>query len=116
MNERRWIVRNLADVAPIDCPCGEARRVITADDTDQVSIHRVAISRDAKKHYHRAHTEYYVVIEGTGEMELDDERVPVKPGDFIMIPPLTTHAARGQLLIINVVCPPLDPDDEILVE
>lgn len=113
---RKWFVRSVDDVAPVDCPCGKATRVITSADTEQVSIHRTVINREAKKHYHKTLTEYYIVLSGTGEMELDGERVPIKPGDFIMIPPYTPHVARGDFVIINVVCPPLDPADEHIVE
>ncbi|MBN1675792.1 MAG: cupin domain-containing protein [Kiritimatiellae bacterium] len=110
-----WIVRNVEDVAPVACPCGEARRVITADDGAPVSIHRTVITRSAQKHYHKKAAEHYVVLQGTGEMELGNARVAVRPGDMIFIPPLTPHVARGEFVIINVVCPPLDPSDEYLV-
>jgi mannose-6-phosphate isomerase-like protein (cupin superfamily) len=110
------IIRNAADVAPVACPCGEARRIITGADGSDVSIHRVTISRDAQKHYHTRLTEYYVILSGEGEMELGDERVAVKAGDVIMIPPGVAHVARGSFEIINVVSPAFDAADEHLAE
>ena len=89
---------------------------LTGEDGAQISIHRVQITRDAQKHYHKRLTEYYVVLSGEGEIELDDERVPVKPGDVIMIPPGTAHALRGEFEIINIVIPPFEADDEYGVE
>lgn len=110
------VIRNAADVQPVACPCGEARRIITGEDGGAVSIHRVSISQEAKKHFHTRLTEYYVILSGEGEMELGDERVPVKPGDVVMIPPGVAHVARGNFEIINVVSPAFDPADEHLAE
>lgn len=111
-----FLVKHLADIAPVACPCGEARRIITGADTAQLSIHRVKIRGEAKKHYHKFLTEYYVILEGAGEIEMDDALVAVKPGDVVMIPPGTRHALRGAFEIINVVVPPFDPADEFLAE
>jgi mannose-6-phosphate isomerase-like protein (cupin superfamily) len=112
----RWTIRKLGDTDAVPCPCGSARRILTRTDGGPVSIHRVTISTDAKLHYHKALTEHYIVLSGSGEMELDGERVPVGPGDVAMIPPLVRHAARGKMEIINVVCPPFDPEDEWVAE
>jgi mannose-6-phosphate isomerase-like protein (cupin superfamily) len=116
MSEKAWRIRRLKDTPPVQCMCGEARRILTGGDNDLVSIHRVSIRGRASKHYHRDITEYYIVLEGEGEMELDDERVPVGPGDVIMIPPGTRHALRGHCEIINVVSPPFNGQDEIPAE
>jgi len=109
-------VRKARDVAPVRCPCGSATRIITAADNDRVSVHRVAIRGEAKTHYHETLTEVYVILEGTGEIELDDEHVPVEPGDVVYIPPSTRHALHGHFDIINIVSPPFDADDEHMVE
>ena len=111
-----YVLKRLADVKPVACPCGSARRILTGDDNDCISVHRVKISQEAKKHYHKRLTETYVILSGSGEMELGKDRVPVSPGDVIMIPPLTRHVAHGNFEIINIVCPPFDPEDEFVVE
>jgi len=79
------------------------------------SIHRVKISRAAKKHFHKKLTEFYIVVSGSGVIELNDSCVKLACGDVVMIPPLTRHAARGKMEIINVVCPPFDPRDEFVI-
>jgi mannose-6-phosphate isomerase-like protein (cupin superfamily) len=112
MSDRRAFVRKLTDVAPVDCPCGQAWRIITGEDNDRVSIHRVSIDGAAKEHYHKSLTECYIVLSGSGEVELDGERVAVEPGDVVYIPPPTRHALRGHFEIINVVTPPFDSADE----
>jgi uncharacterized cupin superfamily protein len=38
-------------------------------------------------HYHYAQEEMFVVLEGTGTLRVADERVPLKAGDVIFIPP-----------------------------
>ena len=112
----RYVVRRIDDVAPTDCPCGQSRRAITGHDNDAASVHVVTIARDSKRHYHKRLTEFYYVLEGRGQMLLDDDVVDIEPGMVVMIPPGTVHVARGQLKIVNMVVPPFDPDDEFIVE
>jgi mannose-6-phosphate isomerase-like protein (cupin superfamily) len=60
------------------------------------------------------HTEIYYILEcgADAAMELDGERVGVRPGSAVFIPPLTRHRAVGKMKILNVVVPPFDPADE----
>ena len=104
------------DVAGVPCPCGTARRILTPESGGPCSIHRVAISRDAKKHYHKKMTECYIILSGEGQIELDDQLHDVGPDDVVCIPPLTPHALRGHFEIINIVLPAFDPADEYVVE
>ncbi len=107
-----YVIKRLSETPPVKCPCGDAYRIMTGEDNDLVSIHRVNVHIDAQKHYHEKLTEYYIILAGSGKLELGDELVDVEPGDVVMIPPLTRHAARGEFEIINVVCPPFDGEDE----
>ena len=111
-----YVVRHLAETPVTHCPCGDAFRIITPDDGAPASLHRVEIRGDARKHYHRRHTEMYYCLEGEGELELGEERIAFTPGTAVVIPPGTPHAARGKFKIINIVIPPFDPADEIVVE
>lgn len=70
------------------------------------------IAADARAHYHTGRTEYYVVLEGEGAVELDGVRELVSPGTVVMIPPGIRHRALGVLKILNVVVPAFDPADE----
>jgi mannose-6-phosphate isomerase-like protein (cupin superfamily) len=110
--EQRFSIVRPADIAPVECPCGQTRRAFV-DDPDRVaSLHVVDISVDAKTHYHKRLTEIYYILEGHGEMELDGERFPVQPGDAILIKPLCRHRAIGKLKVLNVPIPAFDPTDE----
>jgi len=113
--ERPYIIRKLDAVAPVPCPCGEARRILTGADNALLSIHRVSVSGTAKVHYHERLTEYYIVLSGSGRIFLNGEPHPVEANDVILIPPGTAHALDGAFEIINVVCPPFDPSDEHLL-
>ena len=72
----------------------------------------VDIKTDSETHYHKKLTEIYLVLEGEGHMELDGERIPVKPLTSIFIKPGCRHRAVGNLKIINVPIPAFDPSDE----
>lgn len=83
------------------------------DELDQtVSLHAVDIKHDAQSHYHKQLTEIYYVLDGSGEIELDGRRHPVRAGDAVLIKPGCRHRAVGKLRILNIVVPGFDPDDE----
>jgi hypothetical protein len=52
------------------------------------------------------------VLEGEGHLELDGERVPVKPLTCVLIMPGCRRRAVGRLWILNVPVPAFDPADE----
>ena len=108
---RRWRSADLAAIAPVPCPCGEARRAF-AEPGGVASLHVTDISADARTHYHRRMTELYLVLEGEGHMELDGERVPVGPLSGVLIEPGCRHRAVGRMRVAIVPVPAFDPADE----
>ena len=82
--------------------------------TGVASLHIVDISADARTHYHKRLTEIYYILEGEGEMELDGERHPVRPGDAILIKPACRHRAIGKLRVLNVPIPAFDPSGRVV--
>ncbi len=76
------------------------------------SVHQVEIKEDARAHYHKKMTEIYVILEGTGEMELDGQKLPVRPLTSVMIKPGCRHRAVGKMKILNIAIPVFDPADE----
>lgn len=89
--------------------------MLTGADNDRLSIHFVTISEASEAHYHTRLTEVYIVIEGSGELELDGERRPLTEGSVALIPPGTRHRAvpgPSGLRIVNVVTPPFTSEDE----
>lgn len=102
----------LDELEPTRCPCGWSRRAFAELANSPASVHVVQIEEDAQVHYHRKMTEIYIVLEGEGWLELDGEKVPVKPLSAVMIRPGCRHRAVGKLKIINVPIPAFDPADE----
>lgn len=111
-NPKNFSVVQLDGLDPVDCPCGYSRRAFADDAASPASVHLVDIRSDSRVHYHKQMTEIYVVLAGEGVLELDGERVPVKPMTSIMIKPGCRHRAVGELRILNCVFPPFDPEDE----
>lgn len=110
-------VKRLAEAPTVPCPCGQSTRILTRQDGPTANVHITAI-RDSAPHYHKLCTEIYYVLEGTGTLELDGDRVAVEPGTLVVIEPLTIHRlvseAGVKIMVIGV--PALDPEDEYLVE
>ncbi len=108
----RYRIAQLDELAPVDCPCGEARRAFADAENAVASVHLTDIHADSQVHYHKGMTEVYVVLEGNGEIELDGERHPLRPLTAVMIRPGCRHRASGNLRILNIPIPPFDPADE----
>lgn len=107
-----FLLAQLDELPPTRCPCGFARRAFASPENSVATLHLVDIQADARTHYHRRMTEIYLVLEGEGEMELDGERIPVKPMTAIFIKPGCRHRAIGKLRIVNVPVPAFDETDE----
>jgi len=107
-----YLIAQLDEIAGAACPCGTSRRAFAGRAGAPASVHVVDISTDARTHYHQRLTEIYTVLEGEGHLELDDERVPVRPMTCVLIPPGCRHRAVGRLRVLNTVIPPFDPADE----
>ncbi len=110
------VIRRLSQTAPVPCPCGQAFRILTKSDGGPASFHIVHIQGRATKHRHRRFTEMYYCLEGSGQIELDEQTHDFTPGTVVLIPPGVAHAARGDVTIVNVVMPPFEPGDEEIVE
>ena len=76
------------------------------------TLHIVDITENARAHYHKKLTEIYLVLEGTGYIELDGKRIPVRPLTAILIKPGCRHRAAGKMRIDNIPIPAFDPEDE----
>ncbi|MDO8541467.1 MAG: cupin domain-containing protein [Opitutaceae bacterium] len=109
---KNYMITQLDEVPPVRCPCGFARRGFATPDNQVATIHMVNIETDSQVHYHKKMTEIYLVLEGTGFMELDGAKIPVKPMTSVFIKPGCRHRAVGKLKIINIPIPAFDPDDE----
>ncbi|MBO7146803.1 MAG: cupin domain-containing protein [Lentisphaeria bacterium] len=110
--EKRYDIVDFTAVDPVKCPCGFSRRAFTTTPGSLASYHVVDIQKDAQLHYHKNHIEIYYILDGEGFMELDNEKIPVKPGMSVYIQKYCRHRALGALKIANVSIPVFDPEDE----
>jgi mannose-6-phosphate isomerase-like protein (cupin superfamily) len=42
-------------------------------------------------HYHQASWEYYIVLQGTKKLQIEDEQVAIQPGEILEVPPGVWH-------------------------
>ncbi len=112
MAAKRFQIENLEQLQGNPCPCGLAKRAFTSEPEKTATIHLVEISQNTLVHYHKRTTEIYYILEGYGQLELDNELFDVEPGMAIMIKPGCRHRALGKMKILNVPIPAFDPADE----
>jgi len=98
----------------IACPCGTARRGLMDIASIPYSLHVTQIEATAKTHYHKHLTETYFILEceENAYLELDGERVPVRPQMAFAIHAGTRHRAVGNMKVLIVASPKFDPADE----
>jgi mannose-6-phosphate isomerase-like protein (cupin superfamily) len=63
--------------------------------------------------YHKVAEEFYFVVAGTGTALLDGKEYPLKTGDFLRLPPGTTHGfvtEKEPLEMLDIHTPSCRPD------
>jgi mannose-6-phosphate isomerase-like protein (cupin superfamily) len=108
-------VRRLDDQEEWRSICGMRRDLLAGAEQGPARIHYMRIG-DSRKHWHKHTTEYYFVTEGRGEIELDDEVVPIAKGDLAVVPPGVWHTSRPapgeEVHVLLVVVPQPGPGGE----
>lgn len=107
-----YMIAHFDEIDVVNCPCGYAQRAFVSPDNQAATMHIVEIVEDSRVHYHKKHTEIYLILEGDGFVELDGDLVPVKPFTAVLIKPGCRHHAVGRMRIVNVCIPPFDAKDE----
>jgi mannose-6-phosphate isomerase-like protein (cupin superfamily) len=107
-----YFLSQLDEIPTQRCPCGLTRRAFVSPENKTATLHLLDVQTDAQKHYHKTLTEIYLILQGAGQMELDDELVPVKPMTAILVKPGCRHRAIGKLRIAIIPIPAFDPTDE----
>jgi mannose-6-phosphate isomerase-like protein (cupin superfamily) len=112
--ERRFDWADFAQVPPVECSCGSARRAFVDLPDYPATVHRTEISTDARVHYHQRLTETYYFLECApdAQMQLDSQYLPVRPGMCVVIRPGCRHRAVGRMTVLIVSMPKFDPADE----
>jgi len=86
--------------------CGALKRLLSED----ISFDFVRIE-NAEKHFHKKTKEYYFIVRGGGEIELNDDVIKVKEGDLVVIEPGTLHRAGGNMEVLVIGLPALNESD-----
>lgn len=107
-----YSIEKFSEIQAVACPCGQSKRAFADVEAGPATFHQVEISKNSRKHYHKKMTEIYYVLEGKGQLELDDEVIELEPQTCVMIKPGCRHRAIGQLKLINVAIPAFDETDE----
>ncbi|MEW6355485.1 MAG: cupin domain-containing protein [Planctomycetota bacterium] len=111
---KNYLTAQMDEIEPVRCPCGAARRAFASPENPVATLHITEIHAESKVHYHKNMTEIYLVLDGEGEMELDGDRVPLRPMTSVLIKPSCRHRAVGRLRVVVVPIPAFDPEDEWL--
>lgn len=108
------VVIDLTTLPGVPCPCGVARRAFADRAEFPGTVHLTQISSDAREHYHKEHTEIYVILECSegAAIDLDGQKYPAKPKTAVLIPPGVRHRASGQMTVLILCTPNFDPADE----
>ena len=107
-----YMIARFDEIDAVKCPCGFAKRAFAVPDNSTATMHIVDIQADSRVHYHKKLTEIYLILEGSGQMELDGEKIPVEPFTAVFIKPGCRHRAIGKMKIVNVCIPSFDAKDE----
>ena len=111
-------VQNLSDQLPFITKDGSTIRSIldrTNAPVQNQSLAEAHVSAGGRTepHYHKIAEEFYFILEGAGEIELDGKHRRVRPGDAILIPPGTWHTieAKEPLRFLCCCAPPYSHED-----
>ena len=81
---------------------------------------RISVAGSTLEHYHVKTEEIYFITAGSGEMQIENQRRPVMPGDAIAIPPGQKHkiwnTGRDVLTLLCCCAPAYENSDTVITE
>ena len=105
------------DATPFTTKDGSTIREYIHTEVQSLAEASLEPGQSTQRHYHARSEEIYVLLEGTGEMEVEGDRRRVVPGDAILIPPGAWHTLRagaGGARLLCMCAPPYSHDDTYL--
>ena len=105
------LVRHAQDATTEPSTCGVRHRLISQGDEGVAAWAHTVELQDGKAHYHKRATELYYVLEGEGQIDLDGQSHPLKPGSIVHIPPGVIHGTRGKMKALIIGMPDIRDDD-----
>ncbi|MFO8027127.1 MAG: cupin domain-containing protein [Opitutales bacterium] len=108
------LVRHIDQIAPIDCPYGTVRRIVTGGEGNG-NVHVVRVT-EGGAHYHATYDETYYVLSGSGTLRIEGADYPLAPGTVAVIPSGKVHSLISDsgkpLEFIIFGTPPMSIEDE----
>ncbi|MCL1855204.1 MAG: cupin domain-containing protein [Clostridia bacterium] len=95
MEKKKWTLVNAENVTPFVCGDAYSSKMLTGDEMAGMQV--ININEGTLKPGSRtgggAHedVEIYYIVSGEGDVWMDEDRIPVKSGDIIVIPPHVFH-------------------------
>ena len=112
------VVQNLEAQVPFTTKDGSTIRSILDATNAPVQNQSLAEARlpaggATQRHHHKLTEEFYFILEGAGEMEIDGETRRLVPGDCVLIPPGAWHSIRAEAALRFLCCcaPPYSHGD-----
>jgi mannose-6-phosphate isomerase-like protein (cupin superfamily) len=112
------IVQQLENQSPFTTKDGSTIRSIldrTNAPVEKQSLAEASMTpgQSTDRHYHKLCEEFYFLLEGTAQMEIDGDTCVVGPGDAILIPAGARHQITAQTKLRFLCCcaPPYDHAD-----
>lgn len=79
----------------------------------------IVINTEVKPHKHLHHSEQVIVLDGVGEMKINNKTYFIKKGNVVFIPKGTTHSVirkeKKPLKVISVQAPFFNGKDRVLI-
>lgn len=96
----------------------EIETLIALEDEGAATAYRVRIEPHQRTSisYHRIAEEFYQVLSGRGIALLNGVEHPLETGDFLRLPPGTTHGfitGEEPLVMLDIHCPGSRPDRDV---
>ncbi len=112
------VIQNLATQAPFITKDGSTIRSIldrTNAPVEKQSLAEAQVPAGGatQRHYHKLSEEFYFILEGRGQMEIDGETRDAGPGDAILIPAGSWHTITAGTALRFLCCcaPPYSHED-----
>ena len=118
------VVRYDQIIEPLITPSGEQISELIGKAAGDQSNHSLAYivippGKSSDPHFHQVSQESYYILEGEGEMVVDQQKLTLTPGQVCYIEPGEIHQisnqGEGDLVFLAVCVPPWVPEDSFEV-
>ncbi len=97
-------IRSYDGAEPFTTKDGSTIRELMRAANQTLAEATLAPGQQTERHYHAESEELYYLVEGTGEMEIDNEHSQVGPGDAVLIPPGAWHQITAGDAELRFLC------------